>query len=181
VAETAKHCRALEQQAREELGTSESVSVRWRAELRYAGQGFELPVELRPGETGSDEVNGIRERFEREYRRTYGHELENRPIDFVALRVIATVPPQGSSASFRLARVRHRAPAARWRSAYFGKEHGLLNTPVIDRRELTFTARVGPLIVEEYEGTTVVPPRAHAALDAHDNIVITLAGARARA
>ena len=181
VAETAKQCRALEAQALEELGTSGSVSVRWRAELRYAGQGFELPVELRPDATGSDRVREIRERFEREYRRTYGHALDGRPIDFVALRVIATVPPHGPSANFRMARARPRAPGAQWRSAYFGKEHGLLNTPVIDRRDLTSTSRLGPLIIEEYEGTTVVPPRAHAALDAHDNIVITLAGERAHA
>jgi N-methylhydantoinase A len=179
VAETAEHCRALEGQALEELGTSESVSVRWRAELRYAGQGFELPVALRPDATGADEVRTIRERFEREYRRTYGHELENRPIDFVALRVIATVPAPGSRENFRVAHTRRRPVTAR--NAYFGKEHGLLNTPVIDRRALTSKPRIGPLIIEEYEGTTVVPPRAHAALDAHDNIVITLAGERARA
>jgi N-methylhydantoinase A len=174
VAEFAKHCRVLEQQAREELGVGEPVNVRWRAELRYAGQGFELPVELRRDATAPEEAQQIRERFEREYRRTYGHELKDAAIDFVALRVIATVPPQGPPERFRLSRARPRAPAAEWRNAYFGKEHGLLSTPVIGRHELSSTPRRGPLIVEEYEGTTVVPPGAHAMLDAHDNIVITL-------
>jgi N-methylhydantoinase A len=169
-----KHCRVLERQAREELGATGPVNVRWRAELRYAGQGFELPVELRPDATGSGEVQQIRERFEREYRRTYGHELKDAAIDFVALRVIATVPPQNPSAGFRLSRARSRASATQKRNAYFGKEHGVLSTPVIGRHELTSTPRRGPLIVEEYEGTTVVPPYAHATLDAHDNIVITL-------
>ncbi|MEP7243980.1 MAG: hydantoinase/oxoprolinase family protein [Gammaproteobacteria bacterium] len=180
VAEIGKHCRVLERQALEELGVRDSVSVRWRAELRYAGQGFELPVELRPGAADAQEVAEIRGRFEREYQRTYGHALENRPIDFVALRVFATVPPQGPSSNFRMGRVRHRAPVAPWRDAYFGKQHGLLSTAVIERRDLTSTPRTGPLIIEEYEGTTVVPPEAHAALDAHDNIVITLEGVRTR-
>ena len=120
----------------------------------------------------------IRERFEREYRRTYGHELKEAAIDFVALRVIATVPPQRPSASFRMSRARPRASTAPWRNAYFGKQHGLLNTPVVGRDALNSTPRRGPLIVEEYEGTTVVPPRAHTMLDAHDNIVITLEESR---
>ena len=34
--------------------------------------------------------------------------------------------------------------------------------------------RAGPLIVEEYDATCVVPPGAHAELDGAGNIVITL-------
>jgi N-methylhydantoinase A len=159
---------------------SDAVSVRWRAELRYAGQGFELPVELRRDSAGLAEAGEIRKRFEDEYRRTYGHELKSQPIDFVALRVIATVPPRGVRALTRLRPVQHSAPTAPSRQAYFGREPGLLETPVIVRRELGASPRPGPLIVEEYEGTTVVPPRASAALDAYDNIVITLEGERTR-
>jgi N-methylhydantoinase A len=65
--------------------------------------------------------------------------------------------------------------------AYFGKAHGLLDTPVIERGDLTSTPRPGPLIIEEYEGTTVVPPLATAIRDAHDNIVISLPVERFRA
>jgi N-methylhydantoinase A len=72
--------------------------------------------------------------------------------------------------------VRHhaQAPLAGTRTAYFGKEWGLMPAPVMERRELTAEPRQGPLIVEEYEGTTVVPPQATAYLDAHGNIVISL-------
>src|SRR5882724_6364056 len=44
--EASRHYLALEQQAIAELGVNEGVTVRWRAELRYAGQGFELSVDL---------------------------------------------------------------------------------------------------------------------------------------
>ena len=71
-------------------------------------------------------------------------------------------------------RALHRAPTASSRKAYFGREHGLIDTPVIDRRELNATPRPGPLIIEEYEGTTVVPPRATAMRDPLDNIIIIL-------
>jgi N-methylhydantoinase A len=169
VAGIATHCRALEQQALDELGGREAGAVRWRADLRYAGQGFELPVDLSAGASAAE----IRERFEREYRRTYGHELENAAIEFVALRVVASVAPDRAAERFRMRRSTHSS--ARARSAYFGKAHGLHETPVIGRNELTSRPRQGPLIIEEYEGTTVVPPHANAALDVYDNIVITFA------
>jgi len=75
---------------------------------------------------------------------------------------------------------RRAGNTARSRSAYFGKQRGLHETPVIARGDLTSTPRSGPLIIEEYEGTTVVPPHASAALDACDNIVITFAEGRPR-
>ena len=44
VAEVTQRCQELEQEARRELAVDEGVVVSWRAELRYAGQGFELPI-----------------------------------------------------------------------------------------------------------------------------------------
>jgi N-methylhydantoinase A len=167
---------ALEQQALAELGVNEGVTVRWRAELRYAGQGFELSVDLPRNAASGTDVFGLRERFEHEYRRTYGHELTNHRVDFVALRVIATVPPQGPRTLSSTRRALRRAPTEPWRKAYFGREFGLIETPVIERRDLRANPQPGPLIVEEYEGTTVVPPHASAIRDEFDNIVITLGG-----
>jgi N-methylhydantoinase A len=180
VAETSRRCLALEGQALAELGSSDGVTVRWRAELRYSGQGFELPIDLpRDAASGAD-VRNIRERFEREYCRTYGHELTGHRIDFVALRVIAIVSSEGPRTLSRVRRAHHRAPTAPWRKAYFGRAHGLIDTPVIERWDLSRTPRPGPLIVEEYEGTTVVPPQASVKRDALDNIVITLDEERSR-
>jgi N-methylhydantoinase A len=60
------------------------------------------------------------------------------------------------------------------RDVYFGAAHGVCRTPVIDRAHLDRTARQGPFIVEEYEGTSVVPPDCTARLDAAGNIIIAL-------
>ena len=56
-----------------------------------------------------------------------------------------------------------------------------METPVSERGELTETPRTGPLIVEEYEGTTVVPPHAVASRDKLNNIVITCGEGRSSA
>ena len=56
----------------------------------------------------------------------------------------------------------------------FRRRDGWLETPVLRRSDLA-ARRAGPLIVEEYDATCVVPPGARAELDGGGNIVITLA------
>jgi N-methylhydantoinase A len=41
---------------------------------------------------------------------------------------------------------------------------------------LDATPRPGPLLLDEYDATTLVPPGCAARLDAHGNIVITTGG-----
>ncbi|MCY4376410.1 MAG: hypothetical protein OXC31_21855, partial [Spirochaetaceae bacterium] len=60
---------------------------------------------------------------------------------------------------------RARQPADR--RVYFGPGHGWLSTPVVDRPVLSSGAIAGPLIVEEYDSTTVVPPGWRAAAAGH--------------
>jgi N-methylhydantoinase A len=59
------------------------------------------------------------------------------------------------------------------RPAYFGTASGWLETPILRRADLA-TPRTGPLIIEEYDSTCVVPPGAKASLDAGGNISIEL-------
>ena len=70
-----------------------------------------------------------------------------------------------------------RGPAGLARTAYFGREHGSLSTPVIGRGDLDGTPRSGPLIVEEYDATTIVPPDWSARLDDYGNIRLSALGA----
>jgi N-methylhydantoinase A len=58
------------------------------------------------------------------------------------------------------------------RRAYYGRERGMLATPVLARADLGSVARPGPLLVDEYDATTLIPPGATARLDAHGNILI---------
>ena len=60
---------------------------------------------------------------------------------------------------------------------YFGPATGRVDTPVIGRGRLELEPRSGPLIIEEYEGTCVVPPDCTAHLDGLGNVVIELPAA----
>jgi N-methylhydantoinase A len=157
-----------------DIGASPDRRIAWSAQLRYAGQAFELPVEIANGPWSDDYPARIRATFEREHQRIYGHIQRDGEVQFVALRVTGTIPQPPRDRPICKAGM---APLAEeTRSVYFGPEIGSLTTRVIGRGGLSAEARRGPLIIEEYEGTTVVPPDATVALDGHNNIVITLAG-----
>lgn len=162
----------LERQALEEIGRDIGVGLIWRAELRYAGQGFELPIDIPRGRLTLAALEAVRDRFEGEHERSYGHRLPGHRIEVVTLRALATLPPPGARTLARAAPGGIASPITR--RAYFGRSGGLHETPVISRLDLDAVPRAGPLIVEEYEGTTIVPPHGFATRDAHDNIVITL-------
>jgi N-methylhydantoinase A len=175
LAQAAARCRELEQLALAELGPADTVQVRWRGELRYAGQGFELPVGIdRDATDPAAAARALRAGFAEAYTRTYGHDLGDHAVEFVALRVFATAPSAGIGTGFRLGGARRGASAGTTRRAYFGQRQGHHETPVIDRQALAAGPRQGPLIIEEYEGTTVVPPEARVELDATGSLVITL-------
>jgi len=59
------------------------------------------------------------------------------------------------------------------RRAYFGIQHGWVDTPLLSRAELA-RKRAGPVIIEEYDATCLVPPEATAMLDTAGNIVIEI-------
>jgi N-methylhydantoinase A len=91
----------------------------------------------------------------------------------VNLRLVGSVTPSGAR---RIASLDPPASSAdEVRPAYFGPAAGMLPTPVISRDRLGEKPRQGPLVIEEYEGTVVVPPDATAARDADGNILIDLA------
>ena len=58
------------------------------------------------------------------------------------------------------------------RRAYFGPSLGLLDTPVLTRAAVPTQPAAGPLIVEEYDATTLVPPGWTLRRDPLDNLIL---------
>jgi N-methylhydantoinase A len=152
----------------------ERVQLKRVAELRYAGQAYELPVAFE----AADSLATVVERFHEEHARTYGHRSEGDPIDLVSIRIYARVLPDGAARSYSQLGSKpldaRDVRAATVRSAYFGKVHGLIRTPVLERSDLIEEWRPGPLIVEEYDATCVIPPQGRARLDKLGNIEIDI-------
>ena len=60
------------------------------------------------------------------------------------------------------------------RSVLFDPAIGPVATPVLLRAELTASPRRGPLLIQEYDTTVVVPPDCSVSLDDHRNVVLEL-------
>jgi N-methylhydantoinase A len=156
-------------------GHRAQVQIERAVDLKYQGQSFELTVPLPPAWT-DEALRELATSFGREHERTYGHQAEGDPIQMVNLRLTARVQRPADRPALQL-EVDDTVRGGE-RSAYFGPAHGIIATPVLARGELAATPRPGPLLVDEYDATTLVPPGCAARLDAHGNILITTGGAR---
>lgn len=151
-----------------------STEVRRFADLRYVGQAYELSVPVANGRPL--EMADIDEAFHQEHLRSYSHMARTEPVGLVSIRVIASVrsPDEGAPPALRRADAAPGGDAPQIREVHFGPDQGLCATPILRRADLLGAAVPGPIIVEEYDSTCVVPPGASAIVDRWNNIIITL-------
>ena len=158
------HFTELEAKAAAEFRKEGLTGVATRsADLRYAGQGYEINV---PASAK------MLESFHAAHRKRYGHSDESRMVEVVNVRVRMIA----SAEKIELPR-RGKAEAAcspailKRKRAMFGSEWR--DTAVLDRERLLPGNRFeGPAIVHEYSATTVVPPGCRAEVDEYSNILI---------
>ncbi len=171
---------ALARQASAQLAvegfTGNRARLKRSAALHYQGQSYELTVSLPEGPIDADMVAHLEEAFGQEHERTYGHRAgTEEPVELVAIQLVGSGLRRGGEVPARVTSSRTEPAEQDARQAYFGEEHGWMDTPVLRRADLAITPRrVGPLIVEEYDATCLIPPRAHAEFDNTGNIVIEL-------
>jgi len=158
---------ALEQLAAEGF-TAGKARIRRSAALHYHGQTYELTVPLPDGPI---DFAYLEEAFGREHEKTYGHRAgADEPVELVSIQVVGQGLREGPSVPERVRASRGEPVPPPPRRAYFGS---WIETPVMRRSDLV-KPRSGPLIVEEYDATCVIPPGARAELDAGGNILIAL-------
>ncbi|ASM75625.1 acetophenone carboxylase gamma subunit (plasmid) [Pseudosulfitobacter pseudonitzschiae] len=164
----------LQRQAEQLLALESGAAMCSReVELRYVGQAFELTVDLGAESFVEASRDDLRARFDDEHRRRFGHAFDaSEPVEIVALKLKSVDPAHKTPNELSIAL--NPSTEEVFRDVWFGDAHGLVRTPVIGRGDLGTEPQSGPLIVEEYEGTTVVPPDASAHRDALDNIVVDL-------
>jgi len=145
--------------------------IRRSASARYVGQSTELAVELPEGDAAAV-LAALPGLFAEEHARVYGFRAPaDEPVELVGLGIIARGIPNAPRLPANIAPLATRAPTTR-RAWLDGP--GWTTLPVIDRAALGSGAVAGPLIVQEYDATCLVPPAATAALDGFGDIVLTL-------
>ncbi len=147
------------------------IELKRSVEMRYHGQNFQLSIPMRAKRFSEESVKELSELFAQEHERSFGYR-SNEVIQIFRLRFTARGIPMRPRVPEQLAVRQPTGITARQRRAYFGPEHRWLDTPILRRDDLRGKTLAGPIIIEEYDATTVVPRGAWATLDKWGNIVI---------
>jgi N-methylhydantoinase A len=156
---------------REEGLDAASAEISRFADLRYRGQSSELTVPMPDGALTQSALRTLEERFEHEFERTYAHRGDTKAFELVTVRLVLRVARAVQHGTDWTAE-----PQAKHvrRSVYFGPEHGRLDTEVLSRQSLGAAPRRGPLLIQEYDTTIVVPPGCEAGADRRGNVLIAI-------
>jgi N-methylhydantoinase A len=170
----------LEVQARRELRhLTTGGDVRWSryAYMRYAGQGFEIQVDLPDGDIGGGYVGRVVEAFHAGYARKHRWSEPGAAVEGVDWTLVATVP-NASRGALKLAGAAGdgRRGRSSTRKAWFPEAKGFADTQVVDRRALAERGRIeGPAIVEDPDCTAIVLPGDVVRVSAAGNLRIDVA------
>jgi N-methylhydantoinase A len=129
------------------------VTFERHAEMRYVGQRHNIKVPI----SGLAEPAGIREAFDRDYKRRYGHADARATAEFQALHLTAITRLQRPELQ-RLPRARAAASSPQTRPVYFGQGQAIA-AHIYERATLApgFKGE-GPALIEEYGSTTLIWP-----------------------
>ena len=150
-------------------------SIVKRVDLRYAGQNFELTVDVTEDVIDEAAIARIFDQFSQQHKREYGFVRENKVLQIVNCRVAAL----GKVSTIQLKEQPYGGENAEkaiigQRDVYFEETQGYVPTTVYNR-DLLENGNVfaGPAIIEQMDATIVVPPGHTAQIDPYLNIMIT--------
>lgn len=145
--------------------------VKTQADMKYEGQVSDLTVTVPPGPITAATLTAIAENFDLEHEQSFGYRTDA-SYQLVNIRVIARGLPEHPRMPerFELAAAANSGPTSR--PVYFGPSRGWADTPVVSRPSLAGRSESGPLVIEEYDSTTVVPPTWSASVDEASNIIL---------
>ena len=124
------------------------------ADLRYGGQSWEIEVELPDGDIDRVLLTALRARFENEHEHLYGVRGQpGSPVEIRAVR-LAALGPSAAGHSFDVAEAQ-LPDRQTTRRIWLGEVAA--EVPVRTRASVGAASEAGPLLVDEYDTTVVVP------------------------
>lgn len=153
---------------------SEKLTVERFAELRYLGQEhtLKIPIEVRDLSAGT--LAELRDRFDVYYEQAYGHALREHGLEFVGLRLSASLQTEKPSMkSLATASSPVHEAVARQQDVFIASQKRWFSCPVYTRDKLRAGhALTGPALVEEWDSTVLVLPEQTLQVDAYGNLIL---------
>jgi len=152
----------------------EAITILFEVDVRYAGQAFEVPMEVLLDDLAEKGIAWLTGRFDDEHRRLFTFNMESEH-EIVNLRAVAL----GTALDLPAAQlpVGDGDPvAAKIRDHELWMDGAMRQAVIYDRARLRQGDRItGPAIVTEMDSTTLIEAGCVATVDAVGNILITLA------
>ncbi len=154
----------------------DQIQLDYALDMRYAGQGYEITIELDKGELSADDLLLVRAAFDRRHRQLFGHNAPEELVEVVTYRVVGI----GKGADVELPKFNNTGGTLK--DAYLGdRDARFMNethpTPVYQRERLDVGLEIkGPAVVEQLDSTLVINPGQTARVDDWKNIIISREG-----
>ncbi len=169
---------SLERQARKEIDrVSPNAEVKWTryAQMRYAGQGFEIHVDLPSDPMDAGYAEAACKAFDAAYKRKNKFLDADGTIEGVDWTLVANISraPPDSIRFYEGAEGRSDKPISR--QCWFPESQGFTDTRILGRQDLSNGQRVsGPAIVEDPDCTAVVPPGDTVSLNPDGHLIVEI-------
>ena len=169
--------RGLERRA-EDWFINEGIGVENRvlklsADLRYAGQNYELTVAAPPAPWNNDSLRKLSESLHNEHRRSFGYSMNKATVQLVNLRVTALASIPKLDLKSEVNETVGAATPFEHREVWWGD--GLVSTPVYQRSRLPSGTEVnGPAILEQTDSTVLIAPGEQGKVDQYGNLILSL-------
>jgi N-methylhydantoinase A len=146
------------------------------ADLRYKRQASELTIPLPQEELNDEHISSLHDEFDKEYEKTFAYHFAHMPLEVIHLRVSSTLRIS-KPAITGFAAIKGPPPVkkgSKLRKAYFGPGHGLLDVPVLTLEEIGSIAREGPILIDTYDTTIVVPPDCRIGTSSEGSLIVDI-------
>ncbi|MDG1266348.1 MAG: hydantoinase/oxoprolinase family protein [Ilumatobacter sp.] len=156
-------------------GTDSDVVVERQVSMRYAGQGWEIPVSIGENSTFDDSAADLlSSRFTKAYEEFFGRAIDDLPIETVSwsVRVSSPIPQR---ASVELSAIPGDAPTCdSYREAYDAASGQKVTTKLFNRDTLGPGQAIdGPAIIAEQQTTTVIASHHRCTVQPDGTLLIT--------
>ncbi len=144
------------------------------ADMRYAGQFYEIPSPIPSGRLGPENLSEIIDSFYASYEKTFSRYMTDAPVQALTWRLRAHCPAPSIAVKYAGTEKAVESDALKGRrKAYFPEQQEFIACPVYERYRLNPGAKVtGPAILEERESTTIVGVDSEAVVDERLNLII---------
>lgn len=157
---------------------SQEITHYRQVDMRFVGQGHEIPVALPAGTLAATHVAELKARFDGVYQELYERLGPPVNVEIINWRVVSSGPKPDVALDITSDQAGATTAADTQkgsRPAYFPEAGGFTETPIYDRYlmkpGMTFP---GPAIVEERESTVIVGPGSQCLIDEHYNLLVQM-------